>query len=125
MSFEITGKLIARMPIVQRTETFKTREFVIEKSEEINSRTITNYIKLQCVQDKTNLPDKFNLGDEVKVFFNIKGSKWVKDGKDNYITNLDAWKMEYTKLNNNYSENSSSNEPMDSAPSDLIDDLPF
>ena len=49
MSFEITGKLIARLPIIQRTETFKTREFVIEKSEEINSRVITNYIKLQCV----------------------------------------------------------------------------
>ena len=126
MSFEITGKLIARLPIIQRTETFKTREFVIEKSEEINSRVITNYIKLQCVQDKTSLPDKFNLGDEVKVFFNIKGSKWVKDGKDNYITNLDAWKMEYTKLSNSTSsDNNASGNPIDVTPTDLVDDLPF
>ena len=31
MSFEITGRLVAKYDTVQRTETFKTREFVIEK----------------------------------------------------------------------------------------------
>ena len=66
MSYEITGKLIARFDIVQRTETFKTREFVIEKTEDINGRTITNYAKFQCVQDKTAMVDRFNIGDEVK-----------------------------------------------------------
>ena len=44
------------------------------------------------------MPDRFNLGDTVKVLFNIKGSKWNKDGKDNYITNLDAWRMEAVAL---------------------------
>ena len=55
MSYELTGKLIAKYDTVQRTETFKTREFVVEKSEDINGRTITNYIKFQCLQDKTNI----------------------------------------------------------------------
>lgn len=40
------------------------------------------------------MPDRFNIGDEVKVSFNIKGSKWMKDGKENYFTNLDAWRIE-------------------------------
>ena len=44
------------------------------------------------------MPDRFNLGDTVKVLFNIKGSKWNKEGKDNYITNLDAWRMEAVAL---------------------------
>ena len=47
MSYEIVGKLVAKFDIVQRTESFKTREFVIEKSEDINGRTITNYVKFQ------------------------------------------------------------------------------
>ena len=98
MSYEITGKLVAKFNTVQRTETFKTREFVIEKTEDINGRTIVNYVKFQCVQDKTALPDRFNIGDEVKVLFNIKGTKWVKDGRENYITNLDAWRMETMKI---------------------------
>jgi hypothetical protein len=124
MSFEITGKLVAKFDIVQRTETFKTREFVIEKSEDINGRTITNYVKFQCVQDKTSLPDRFAMGDEVKVMFNIKGTKWTKDGKDNYITNLDAWRMEQVKLGNE-APPSAQYFTADAPPSDIVDDLPF
>lgn len=98
MSFEITGKLVAKSDTVQRSQTFKTREFVIEKTDDIGGRIISNYIKFQCVQDRTSMPDRFNIGDEVKVSFNIKGTKWVKDGKENYITNLDAWRMEQVKI---------------------------
>src|SRR5687767_6511187 len=94
MGYELTGKLIAKYDTVQRTETFKTREFVVERTEDINGRTITNYAKFQAVQDKTNIIDKLKIGDEIKVHFNIKGSKWEKDGKTNYITNLDAWRIE-------------------------------
>ena len=98
MSYEITGKLTAKYDTVQRTETFKTREFVIEKSEDIGGRIITNYVKFQCIQDKTGLLDRFTLGEDLKVSFNLKGTKWVKDGRENYITNLDAWKIETVKL---------------------------
>jgi hypothetical protein len=122
MSFEITGKLIAKFDTVQRSESFKTREFVIEKTDDINGRSFTNYIKFQCVQDKTSMPDKFNIGEEVKVQFNIKGSKWEKDGRTNYITNLDAWRMESVKLSANNASDTNYN---DIPPSDVVDDLPF
>jgi hypothetical protein len=122
MTYEIAGKLIARFDIVQRNENFKTREFVIEKTEDINGRSFTNYIKFQCVQDKTAMPDRFNIGDEVKVQFNIKGSRWEKDGRTNYITNLDAWRMESLKLAQN---NGSANNYNDIPPADAVNDLPF
>lgn len=124
MSFEVTGKLVAKYDTVQRTGTFKTREFVIEKTDDFNGRSISNYIKFQCVQDRTAIPDRFNIGDEVKVSFNIKGSKWVKDGKENYITNLDAWRMEFVKLGQDQvipSNVPQQNDRYD----DLVDDLPF
>src|SRR6185312_5871380 len=98
MSYELTGKLVAKFETVQRTATFKTREFVIEKSEDIGGRMITNYAKFQCVQDKTSMPDRYNIGETVKVYFNIKGTKWEKNGQVNYITNLDAWRMETINL---------------------------
>lgn len=127
MSYELTGKLAAKMEVVQRSETFKTREFVIEKSEDINGRTITNYIKFQCVQDKTSLPDRFNLGDEVKVFFNIKGSRWSRDGREGYITNLDAWKMETVKMNpaGNSGDTGTYHDIPPASPTEQLDDLPF
>ncbi|SJZ99346.1 DUF3127 domain-containing protein [Sediminibacterium ginsengisoli] len=124
MSYEIVGKLVAKFDIVQRTESFKTREFVIEKSEDIGGRVITNYVKFQCVQDKTAMPDRFNMGDEVKVQFNIKGTKWVKDGRENYITNLDAWRMETVKMGQDNMPPDMSYNDMP-PPSDVVDDLPF
>ena len=125
MSYEITGKLVAKFDIVQRTETFKTREFVIEKTEDIGGRVITNYVKFQCVQDKTVMPDRFNMGDEVKVQFNIKGTKWMKEGRENYITNLDAWRMETVKMDQNNQSTDSVNYSDMPPAADNIDDLPF
>jgi len=129
MSYELTGKLIAKYETVQRTETFKTREFAVEKSEDINGRTIINYAKFQCVQDKTTIIDRVNIGDEIKVYFNIKGSKWEKDGKVNYITNLDAWRIEQILQISGGSKNDSEYlEPLDTfsaTPPDAVNDLPF
>ena len=131
MSYELTGRLLAKYDTIQRSETFKTREFVLEKSDDIGGRLITNYIKFQCVQEKTNIIDRVNTGDEVKVFFNIKGSKWEKDGRINYITNLDAWKIEQilqANKNNNTSSEDGHLEPLDtfsSSSSETVDDLPF
>jgi hypothetical protein len=129
MSYELTGKLVAKFDIVQRTESFKTREFVVEKTDDINGKTITNYVKFQCVQDKTAIVDRVNTGDEIKVYFNIKGSKWEKEGRVNYITNLDAWRIE--QILGNKGKSGTDNEylePLDtftSSPSDAVDDLPF
>jgi Domain of unknown function (DUF3127) len=130
MSYELTGKLVAKFDTIQRTETFKVREFAVEKTDDIGGRTVNNYVKFQCVQDKTSIVDKVNVGDEIKVHFNIKGTKWEKDGKVSYFTNLDAWRVEQilqpgtdkSSIDNEYME------PLDtfSATSpDAIDDLPF
>jgi len=129
MSYELTGKLVAKFDTVQRTESFKTREFVVEKSDDINGRTIVNYVKFQCLQDKTGIVDRVNTGDNVKVYFNIKGSKWEKDGKTNYITNLDAWRLEHLLQSNNSGPiDNDYMEPLDTFSStapDAVDDLPF
>jgi hypothetical protein len=130
MSYELTGKLVAKYDTIQRTETFKTREFAVEKIEDIGGRTITSYAKFQCIQDKTAIIDKVNIGDEIKVSFNIKGSKWEKDGKVNYITNLDAWRIEQVlqAATDKGVADTEYMEPLDtfSATSpDAIDDLPF
>ncbi len=129
MSYELTGKLLEKFDPIQRTETFKVREFVVEKTEDINGRTITNYIKFQCVQDKTNIVDRVNNGDEIKVHFNIKGTKWEKDGRTSYFSNLDAWRIEQMlQPRKEALPDEDHLEPLDtftSSSQDTIDDLPF
>lgn len=129
MSYELTGRLIAKYETMQRSETFRTREFVVEKTEDIGGRTVTNFIKFQCVQERTNIVDRVNAGDEIKVHFNIKGSKWEKDGRTNYITNLDAWRIEQIlQPNKNSAADDGHMEPLNtfsSSSSEAVDDLPF
>lgn len=125
MAFEITGKLIAVYNIVQRSETFKTREFVIENNEENGGRVFTSYVKFQCTQDRTSIPDKFKIGDNVKVSFNIRGTKWNKNGVDNYITNLDAWRIEYASVMGGAQPSYTDAPASDNVADSDEDDLPF
>ena len=53
MGFDLTGKIVAKFETIQRSATFKTREFVVETNEDINGRTITNFVKFQSVQERT------------------------------------------------------------------------
>ena len=94
MSLEVTGRLAVKYDTQQVKESFKKREFVVELSEEINGNVYTNYAKMQLVQTKCEILDRFNEGDLIKVSFNLKGNKWERDGKVSYITNLDAWRVE-------------------------------
>lgn len=126
MSFEITGKLIEKYNVVQVNDRFKKREFVIEKTESNGGMEFTDHIKFQLTQDRCNLVDNIELNDEIKVNFNIRGNKWERDGKVNYFTNLDAWKIE--KVQNQNSDDGNMPPPsLDDLPpeNDEPDDLPF
>jgi hypothetical protein len=135
MSLEVTGKLLVKYDSQQVSEKFKKREFVLELAEEINGNIYTNFAKMQLVQNKCDIIDRFKEGDMVKVSFNIKGNKWERDGKVNYITNLDAWRMEASGAtqataapsnNATYGGNAAPPPAFGGAPSsETIDDLPF
>jgi hypothetical protein len=94
MAFEIAGKVIEISPVNQVSDKFKKREFVIEKKETGGSAVFIDYIKFQLIQDKCDLINESYLNEDIKIWFNLKGNKWERDGKINYFTNLDAWKIE-------------------------------
>ena len=86
MSFELTGKLHRVFDTEQIKETFRKREFVVEKQD----GQYPEYIKFQLVQDRTSLMDEFDEGDEVTVSFDLRGREW--QGK--FFTNLQAWRIQ-------------------------------
>jgi len=126
MAFEITGKVVDILPIINISEKFRKREFVIERKEAGGGIVFVDYIKFQLVQEKCDLINESFLNEEVKIWFNIKGNKWEKDGKVNYFTNLDVWKIEKTagvvKENSDSTELSRQDSPDE--PEELSD-LPF
>lgn len=117
MSFEITGTVIEVGQIQQVSDKFRKREFVIEVAEKAaGGREFIEYLKFQCVQDKCELINESFLNGQIKVSFNLKGNKWERDGKVNYFTNLDAWKIEKADSGNN--------EVSASTPPPLLEDIP-
>jgi hypothetical protein len=127
MAFEITGKIIDISPVNQVSDKFKKREFVIEKKETGGSAVFIDYIKFQLVQDKCDLINESFLNEEVKISFNLKGNKWERDGKVNYFTNLDAWKVERGQPQQGRDQNFSSGTTLEDIPpeNDELSDLPF
>ena len=126
MAFEISGKVIDISPVNQVSDKFKKREFVIEKKETGGAAVFIDYIKFQLVQDKCDLINESFLNEEIKIWFNLKGNKWERDGKVNYFTNLDAWKVEKLSTQGR-DQNTSSHTTLEDIPPEIdeLSDLPF
>jgi len=91
MSFQLTGKLKKIDPIVQVSEKFSKREFVITDE----SSQYPQDILFQSVQDKCSLLDACNVGDVVQVSFNLRGREWTSPTNEvKYFNTLEAWRIE-------------------------------
>ncbi|MDO1447316.1 DUF3127 domain-containing protein [Rhodocytophaga aerolata] len=91
MSFELTGRVVEITPTQQVSDKFRKREFVVEFAE---NTQYPEFVKLELVQDKCDLLDKFAVGQEVEVMFNLKGRRWTDaKGEVKYFNSLQAWKI--------------------------------
>tara|TARA_R110001583_G_scaffold16737_3_gene68466 strand:- start:10518 stop:10886 length:369 start_codon:yes stop_codon:yes gene_type:complete len=122
MNFEINGKVILKEETQQISDRFKKREFVIEVENERNSDW-NDFIKFQLTQDRCDLLETVSVNEEIKVSFNIKGRKWEKDGKVNYFSNLEAWRIE--KMQAAAAAEMPEFNAADMPPAPEEDDLPF
>jgi hypothetical protein len=89
---EIKGKLVEKFPTQQVTDKFKKQEFVLEFAE---NPQYPEFVKFETIQDKCGLVDKFDVGTELTVAFNLKGRKWNDPkGGTKYFNTLQAWKLQ-------------------------------
>lgn len=124
MNFEITGKLIVKDDVQQVNDRFKKREFVIEVENERNSEW-NDFIKFQLTQDRCDLLENVSLYENIKVSFNIRGRKWERDGKVNYFSNLEAWRIEKISMDQAGVPDMPEYNSADVPPPAQEDDLPF
>ena len=88
---EIKATVHEVSPIQNVTETFKKRELIVEYAE---NPQYPEYIKFEAIGDKVNLFDNLAIGQEVEVFFNLRGRPWTdKNGKTAYFNSLIVWKI--------------------------------
>ena len=119
---DITGILKVKGEAQQVSEKFRKREFVLSD----NSTQYPQHISFQLTQDKCSLIDQYNVGDEIKVHFNLRGREWTSPKNEvKYFNTLEAWRIETVgSAGANNASNMNSVATSFSA-SSQEDDLPF
>jgi hypothetical protein len=125
---EVSGTLKVKMEEQKVSERFRKRDFVIQD----NSSQYPQMITFQLAQDRCNLVDSANLGDEIRVFFNLKGREWKSpQGETKYFNTIEAWKIELVNAGSSSGSSSSgASDGVVSSPPPIMekekdDDLPF
>lgn len=126
-SFEIQGQIHSIGDTMEYgSNGFTKREFVIKLTGEGENPAYPNYIALELIKDKCGIMDAYNLGDEIKVHFNLSGRLWSPAGKpEKCFNSLQAWRVQ--PVSQIQEQNSGIPDFNQAPPSSLYedDDVPF
>ncbi|MFZ5552316.1 MAG: DUF3127 domain-containing protein [Bacteroidota bacterium] len=124
--YTIKGTIKLIRATQQVSEKFRKREFVLTD----NSSQYPQHISIQATQDKCDLLNAFNEGDEVEVGFYLRGREWQdkNTGQIKYFNSIDAFKI--SKVNTTSVSTPAENfdysqMPEANAAANVDDDLPF
>ncbi len=125
-NMEITGKI----KLIGETQTFgasgfRKRELVVTTDEQY-----PQMLMIEFVQDKTDILNNYNVGEDVKVSINLRGREWINpEGVAKYFNSIQGWRIEKLQANAPAEmppiEAVDAFEPADSVSDNEPDDLPF
>ena len=105
---------------------FRKREVVVTTEEQYPQHIIVEF-----VQDKCELLNAFQVGQNVKIGINLKGREWVNpQGETKYFNSIQGWRIDVLDSSKAPSDTPpmpppTSFEPTDESPNEVEDDLPF
>lgn len=124
---EIQGSIKVIGDVQEISATFKKRELVVTTDEQYPQT-----ISIEFVQDKTDLLNSFEVGQNVKVNINLRGREWenpqTKEIK--YFNSIQGWRIELIEVTSQKEDlppldNLSPFEPASDSKDEDLDDLPF
>jgi hypothetical protein len=119
MGFETSGRLHLVSDTKQVTERFRKREFVVELAD--NPR-FPQFVQFELTGDRCDHLDGFEVGDEVRVEFSLRGREWKSPrGETKYFNSLDVWTV--VRMGEGGARRPARDEEEPPLPSD--DDVPF
>lgn len=84
-----------RIKMIGETQTFgnngfRKREVVVTTEEQY-----PQHLMIEFVQDKTDLLNNYQVGQQVKVSINLRGREWVNpQGETKYFNSIQGWRIE-------------------------------
>ena len=120
--YQAEGKLRAILATDQVSDSFRKREFALE----IEDGKFPQTVKFQVVQDRVELLDEYEVGQQVRVHFDLRGREYTRkrDGVTDWWVNLDCWRLE--PLDATGSDDGAAGAPTDQVSGGEFDDeIPF
>ena len=103
---------------------FRKREIVITTEEQY-----PQHILVEFIQDKTELLNAYEVGQDVKISINLRGREWVNpQGETKYFNSIQGWRIEALKADEAGIPPvppMEAFEPAKDVKDDEFDDLPF
>ena len=88
---EIKGTIKKIAETVQISDRFRKREFVVEYA---SNPDYPQALQFEMVQDRCELLDSFQEGQQVEISFDLRGREWTNpQGQVKYFNTLQAWKL--------------------------------
>ena len=86
---QITGRLKFIGATQEVSASFKKRVVVVSTNEQY-----VQHILIEFNQEKCDVLNSYNVGDEVEVSINIKGKEWTNpQGETKYFNSIQGWKI--------------------------------
>jgi len=93
MTNTITGTIREIYNTQQVSDNFAKREMVITVADKY-----PQHITVQFTQDRCPMLDKYMVGDNVTVCYNVRGKQYQgKDGSVKYFNSIEGWKIDRTE----------------------------
>lgn len=87
---EVLGRVKMIGDVQQISATFKKREIVVTTEEQY-----PQHIMIEFTQDKTDLLNQYNVGEQVRVSINLRGREWTNpQGETKYFNSIQGWRIE-------------------------------
>ena len=87
---EVSGKVKVINPVQQVSASFKKREVVV-----ITEEQYPQHISIEFQQDKADLLNNYNVGEQVKVSINLRGREWVSPQNEvKHFNTIVGWRIE-------------------------------
>lgn len=87
---EVTGRIKVIADVQQISATFKKREVVVTTEEQY-----PQHLMIEFTQDKTDLLNQYNVGEQVRVSINLRGREWTNpQGETKYFNSIQGWRIE-------------------------------
>lgn len=93
---EVQGKI----KLIGDVQTFGNNGFRKREVVVVTEEQYPQPIMVEFVQDKTDLLNNFNVGQNVKIGINLRGREWTNpQGQVKYFNSLQGWRIENLEQN--------------------------